>query len=760
MTRPSWIGQTLGGRYRIDDILGQGGMSAVYKAYDPNLKRVVALKMIHTHLAEDPKFLVRFEEEAAAVAQLRHPNIVQVFDFNHDNDLYYMVQEYVPGETLQEKLRRLNKTDRRMPLDEAIGYIINICDATSFAHQRGLIHRDIKPANIMISVQGPAILMDFGIVKITGGEKHTATGAVVGTALYLAPEAIRGETPDPRSDLYSLGVTLFEMVSGHPPFEADSAMTLMMMHLNDPLPDMRGLRPDIPPALITVIETALAKNRDQRYASMADFADALRGVLSNLGHIAPAATQADQSPESHQRPAPTAAAWSTSGVPAQPLELGRAVTPPPVPIGTKVVQSGSYGISSGASQGQHQSSVQIVAPAAAASAKPRSKILLFSAIAGISIVGVVIVLIVAAFLLREAGGLIASPATSSVTSASVVALVASPTATQSADSFIAVAEPSATLTPTAASTLPPTATPTITPSPTPTIPVGVVYSRINSIAVNAQGYYVVDYETFEYSEVLPGQHVHFFFNTVIPEQAGMPGTGPWKLYGGPRPFNEYNTSDRPAAATQMCILVANADHSVHMNSGNCFILPDVTAAVPVFDDPCLAGPGSAYSVMGQLSAGQVLLVTGISPDEAWWTVDAPDTPDLSCWLQRSRSDFSGDISTLPMAEVPTPPGGSPSGLSVQITQIILNTQGEYVVEFTTNGFTPALPGTHMHFFFDIFAAEQVGSTGSNRLMYGSASPFTGYTQATRPQGATQLCALVANPNHTVIPGSGNCVMLP
>ena len=196
MFRPNLIGQTLGGRYRLDDIIGQGGMSAVYKAYDPNLKRVVAIKMIHPHLAEDPKFVFRFEEEAAAVAQLRHANIVQVFDFNHDDNLYYMVQEFVAGETLQQRLRRLNKSNRRMPLDEFIGYITNICNASGYAHARGLVHRDIKPANIMIDIHGQAILMDFGIVKIIGGEKHTATGAVVGTALYLPPELIRAEIPD------------------------------------------------------------------------------------------------------------------------------------------------------------------------------------------------------------------------------------------------------------------------------------------------------------------------------------------------------------------------------------------------------------------------------------------------------------------------------------------------------------------------------------------------------------------------------------
>ncbi len=331
MTRPSWIGQTLGGRYRIDDILGQGGMSAVYKAYDPNLKRVVALKMIHSHLAEDPKFLVRFEEEAAAVAQLRHPNIVQVFDFNHDQDLYYMVQEFVPGETLQEKLRRLNKTDRRMPLNEAIGYILNICDATGFAHQRGLIHRDIKPANIMINVHGQAILMDFGIVKITGGAKHTATGAVVGTALYLAPEAVRGETPDPRSDLYSLAVTLFEMVSGRPPFEAEFGHDV-----DDDAPQRSATRlawaaTGPPPTLIAVIEKALAKNREQRYPSMADFAEALRGVLAALGSSAPDVTQADQPVAQPPLPPPASGSQGTSGFAVQSSPVGMAANSPPPP---------------------------------------------------------------------------------------------------------------------------------------------------------------------------------------------------------------------------------------------------------------------------------------------------------------------------------------------------------------------------------------------------------------------------------------------
>jgi hypothetical protein len=155
----------------------------------------------------------------------------------------------------------------------------------------------------------------------------------------------------------------------------------------------------------------------------------------------------------------------------------------------------------------------------------------------------------------------------------------------------------------------------------------------------------------------------------------------------------------------------------------------------------------------------VLLVNGISADEAWWTVESPDDPTKTCWLQRDRSDFSGDISTLSLADTPPLPEGSTSNLSVQITAITLDAQGNYRVEFTTSGFSPALPGTHIHFYFDIYAAEQTGS-GGNRLMYGGESPFTGYSQANLPQGAAQICALVANPDHTVIEDSGNCFQLP
>ncbi len=336
MTQPTWIGRTLSNRYRIDALLGQGGMSAVYKATDPNLKRVVAIKLIHAHLSDDVMFIKRFEEEAAAVASLRHPNIVQVFDFNVDNGVYYMVLEFIPGETLQDRLRRLNQQGRLLPIKDALKFTINICDALQYAHQRGMVHRDIKPANIMLDIHNQAILMDFGIVKMVGGESHTATGAVVGTARYMSPEVIRAEVPDGRADIYSLGVTLFEMLSGRPPFIADSAMTLMMMHLNDPVPDPRALRAEVPQAVVDILIKAMAKDREDRYRNAAEFAAALKAVLplvddaSATGAEARPLTAAASAAPASPPPTTEEPLRSSSGAPAA-AEISAISAPQPVP---------------------------------------------------------------------------------------------------------------------------------------------------------------------------------------------------------------------------------------------------------------------------------------------------------------------------------------------------------------------------------------------------------------------------------------------
>ena len=156
-------------------------MSAVYRAQDPNLRRTVAVKLIHSHLSADPEFVRRFELEAAAVAQLRHPHIVQVYDFNHDDDVYYMVMEYLPGESLQTRLKILPRKGERFSLQDTADIIARVADAVAYAHERGTVHRDLKPANVMLMPQDQPVLTDFGVAKILGSQQHTATGAVVGT---------------------------------------------------------------------------------------------------------------------------------------------------------------------------------------------------------------------------------------------------------------------------------------------------------------------------------------------------------------------------------------------------------------------------------------------------------------------------------------------------------------------------------------------------------------------------------------------------
>lgn len=282
MEQDTLIGRSLGGRYKIKALLGRGGMSAVYKASDPKLKRTVAVKLIHPHLSTDNDFIRRFKTEAASIAAFRHPNIVQVYDFDYDGENYYMVMEYNAGGSLQELLNRLTNSGKKMPLVKAVSIIIDVCDALAYAHSLGAIHRDIKPANIMLTHEDQPILMDFGLVKILNATSHTATGAIIGTARYMPPEIINNESPDERSDLYSLGVTFFELLTNALPFNGKSVLSLMMMHLNDPVPDLNSLRPEISPGLTHIVNRSLEKDRNDRYGSADEMAGDLRLILSAL----------------------------------------------------------------------------------------------------------------------------------------------------------------------------------------------------------------------------------------------------------------------------------------------------------------------------------------------------------------------------------------------------------------------------------------------------------------------------------------------
>ncbi len=257
-------------------------MSSVYRANDPNLRRKVAIKIIHQHLSENKEFIERFELEAAVIAQLRHSNIVQVHDFNHEGEVYFMVMEYVPGETLAKRLEALNAAGIRLPHSDTIRFLSIICDAVDYAHQQRMIHRDLKPSNVMINLVNEPILMDFGVAKIIGGRSHTATGAAMGTAAYMSPEQVRGEQTDHRSDIYSLGIMMYEMLSGVTPYHSDSTFQIMLKHINEPLPDIQLVETNTPSSLMDILERALAKNPDQRFQTAKEMAVALNMAALQL----------------------------------------------------------------------------------------------------------------------------------------------------------------------------------------------------------------------------------------------------------------------------------------------------------------------------------------------------------------------------------------------------------------------------------------------------------------------------------------------
>lgn len=283
-------GSTLG-QYEVLELLGHGGMATVYKARQPSMDRFVAIKVISGDLLDNPEFIARFEREARMIARLQHAHILPVYDYGRDNETLYLVMRLVDGGSLDQRLRQ-----GPMPLADASRLLTQIGSALTYAHNEGIIHRDLKPNNILLDRYGAPYLTDFGIAKwVTSSVPLTVTGTVVGTPSYMAPEQWRGDEIDARTDVYALGVMLYEMLTGKLPFTGDTPYILMYKHFDELPPTPTALSPDLPEGVNAVIHKAMAKDPQDRYASADEMAAAFSAVLSPLP-TRPLGVAADEAP--------------------------------------------------------------------------------------------------------------------------------------------------------------------------------------------------------------------------------------------------------------------------------------------------------------------------------------------------------------------------------------------------------------------------------------------------------------------------------
>ena len=338
------IGSKLG-PYELLEEIGRGGMATVYQAYQPNVDRFVAVKVIHRSVSMESKALDRFTREARLVAKLEHPHILPVYDYNGQNDPPYIVMRYLPTGTLKDILER-----GRLPFHEVVFLLGQIGSALDYAHRQGVIYRDIKPSNILVDADGNAFLTDFGIARIMeGAEGLTGSGMTIGTPGYMAPEQGLGVPIDPRADIYSLGVMAYEMLTGKVPFSAETPMAVILKHINDPVPAATNLNPELPPAVDRVIEKSMAKRPEERYQNASELTRALSAAVGPADDTRPRYLQtmaelaiSELEKARQERSAAMFAAPAIGTPPPIPPAAGgtppAAVTPPPGPS-TQTLQS-------------------------------------------------------------------------------------------------------------------------------------------------------------------------------------------------------------------------------------------------------------------------------------------------------------------------------------------------------------------------------------------------------------------------------------
>lgn len=614
------------GPYQIVAPLGEGGMAAVYKAYQPSMERYVAIKVLPRQMAESAEFIARFKREAHMLAQLQHPHILPVFDYGQADGYTYIVMPFIQSGTLADVMRT-----RQMSLPEIGRIITQVGDALGYAHARGMIHRDVKPSNVLIDERGNCLLTDFGLARMTDASaKLTSSGAVMGTPAYMSPEQGAGHALDGRSDIYSLGIIFYEMVTGQVPYQAETPIAIVFKHIQDPLPPVRKFVPDLPEEIELVLLKSLAKSPADRYQTAEDFVHAVELAI-------PA------KPSSKSIPVPPRPVANETFVAVPPSRPSAPVAPASQP-GYQTAPAPTY---------QQQTPLPTTPPSQSASrppsrppynpasqpptAKKKQAPASLWALAGI---GVLAICAIGAVFLIIGARLFGGQAAQAPTETPLVVFI---TATNLPASATPLVQANATLPPTPAGPKHPAE------MPLPPIPQGVPFARINKITLNDQNKYVVDYEVHALE---PDMHVHFFFDTVPLPDAGAPGKGPWKMvFDLKSSFTDYGTANRPPDAALLCILVAHSDHHVLPGSGNCFPLPDVATATAWDNTACLDQPVETGKLMATFKAGMSARLLSFSSDKSWASIKNPDrehpsSPD--CWIPVDSSLIGGDTSQVPV----------------------------------------------------------------------------------------------------------------
>ena len=321
MSTSAMIGRTLGGKYEIRQLIGKGGMATVYRGYQADVDRDVAVKVLPPNPALGDEFAERFRLEARTIARLQHPHILPLYDYGVEDGILYLVTAYVSGGTLSDRIAR-----GPLPVDEVDTLLRQIAPALDYAHRQGVVHRDIKPANILITAEGYPLLADFGIAKLAEGDARlTATGGLIGTPAYMAPEQVQGLPVGPPADIYSLGVVVFEMLSGRQPYTAETPMQVLVKHMAEPVPALSTAAVGLPPALDAVLARALAKSAEQRYPSATafatDYSRAAHGAAGAVGTPLPAAADTSYTVNLLDTPAPGSASAPPTPPPTQPQTI-------------------------------------------------------------------------------------------------------------------------------------------------------------------------------------------------------------------------------------------------------------------------------------------------------------------------------------------------------------------------------------------------------------------------------------------------------